>query len=203
VGRLAVAVAGLGMLAACSGGGKASGSATRAAAGARTTSTTSLAASSTSSSSTAPPTTTAVDRCSTTSSQVAKLEGLAATGHFLSMYSVKNTSGRPCRVLGYPGVSLLDTGGRVMAQGQRKAGFILTDRAPTALTVAPGQAAFFGIESTSVCTGDDAGAMSDTVQVTLPDDTVPAVVADQIVVCAQPNILVSPVRATQEDVTRR
>jgi len=63
--------------------------------------------------------------------------------------------------------------------------------------------AYFAIESTSVCGGDDAGTPSEAVQVTLPDDTAPAVVADQVVVCSPANVLVSPVRATQDDITRR
>ncbi len=147
--------------------------------------------------------TTGSDRCTTAASQIGYVDGQGATGHFIDIFSVKNTATKPCRVFGYPGVVLLDAAGRVMAQGQRKGGFLLPDRPATPVTLAPGQIGYFGIESTDLCPNQDHVPQSDRVQVILPEETAPAVVSRRILVCQQPNILVSPVRATHDDVTRR
>lgn len=200
--RWAAAVLGLGLLAGCSGSSATRGSApppalgTTTSAGGGTSSSTSAAAS------VSTTTTTPVDRCTAATSQITQLDARAATGHALRIYAVTNTSPRPCRISGYPAVTVRDGAGRTIAGAQPKAGFILPDRPPTAVVVAAGRAAYFGIESTSVCAGDDAGARSDSVGVTLPDDTTLTVVAEQLLVCTPSTILVSAVRATQADITR-
>jgi hypothetical protein len=150
----------------------------------------------------APPTT-VLDRCAAPTSQIAKVDTLAATGHALRVYAVRNNSGRPCRVSGSPAVELRDAGGQVITRAQPASGFILPERPAAAVVVAAGQSAYFGIESTSLCAGGDPAATSDSVQVVLPDDTAPTAVADQIPVCSPPTILVSPVRPTRDDITRR
>lgn len=198
-----VTVLGLGLVSACS------SPATTATLGTSTSTSTAtpttLGSPSSTSSTAAPATSTTAPvpaRCTASSVQIGELEKLAATGHLLSVYTLRNTSARPCRVIGYPEIVLLDATGRAITQAQRKGGFILPDRPPAVVNLAPGQVGFLGIESTTVCNDNDPGAMSAKVQVTLPDDTVPAVVPDQIVVCPQPGVLVSPIRATRDDITR-
>jgi hypothetical protein len=200
VTRLVAAVLGLGLLAGCSGSPATRGS---AAPGGGHTTTAVVASSTTSTTLVAAPSTTAVERCTASTSQISKVDTRAATGHALRVYAVRNSSGRPCRTTGSPAVTLRDSTGRTLATAGTGAGFILPDRPATAVMVAPGQSAFFGIESTSLCAGDDPGATSDTLQVVLPGDTAPAVVAEQIVVCSPPAIVASPLRATQDDITRR
>ena len=140
--------------------------------------------------------------CRTATLRVVQVDGRAALGHGLGIFEVRNAADRPCRVSGYPGVELLDPSGRVVAEGQRRSGAILADRPPGPVTIGAGGAGYFGIEWLNVCEGGDPVAESDRVEVTPPDDTTPTVVAATIPVCAEPSILVSPIRSSLEQVTR-
>jgi hypothetical protein len=100
-------------------------------------------------------------------------------------------------------VELLDVRGRVLAQGQPRGGSILADTPPAPVTIAPGRAAYFGVESENVCPDDQPGSSSDRLRVVLPDDGAPAVVAAGITVCPRPDILVSPVRASEAELGGR
>ena len=135
--------------------------------------------------------------------QVGYLESRAALGHALAVFAVRNTSTAPCQSTGYPGAQLLDAGGRVLARAERRPGFILSERGPGPVTIAAGGAAYFGLESLNVCPDGDPVAESDRVQVTLPDETTATTVKATIAVCARPEILVSPLRASQDELAGR
>ena len=133
---------------------------------------------------------------------MALVDSKAALGHGLDVFEVRDTSSRPCRLAGYPGVELLDAQGRVLAQGQRHPGYILGDRPPSPVTIANGAAAYFGIEFLNACPGDEPGAMSERLRVLLPDETAAVLVAARITVCAEPYVVVSAVRRSEAELAR-
>ena len=164
-----------------------------------------VAESTTSSSSPAESTTTTArgpagaERCQGRAVRMALLDSRAAAGHTLTVFEVRNTAPRACRLAGHPAVEVLDRSGRVLARAAPGAGSILAGSPPAPVTVGAGGVAYFGVESESVCPDDAPAADSDRVRVVLPDDTAPVDVAAPITVCPRPEILVSPVRASQED----
>ena len=131
--------------------------------------------------------------------EIAFVDSRAAAGHSLAVFVVRNPTTGPCRLTGHPAVELLDPSGRVLASVRRGAGSILSGSSPAAVTVAPRGAAYFAIESESVCPEDAVPVDSDRVRVVLPDDASPVEAAATITVCPQPEILVSPIRATQAE----
>ncbi len=158
----------------------------------------------TTSSSAPEPTTTTLARagpegCRGSTVQITFLESRAAAGHSLAVFEVRNPTTRPCRLAGHPAVEVLDPSGRVLATARRGPGAILGPSPPTEVTVAPRSAAYFALESESVCPDDSPAADSDRVRVVLPGDTAPTEVAAAMTVCPRPEILVSPVRASPDE----
>jgi uncharacterized protein DUF4232 len=143
------------------------------------------------------------ERCQGPAVRIAFLDSRTAAGHSLAVFEVRNSGTRPCRLAGHPGVDVLDPSGRVLATAQRRAGTILGPSPPAPVTIPPGGAAYFGVESESVCADDLPPVDSDRMRVVLPENTAPAEVAVTITVCPQPEILVSPVRAAQSEITGR
>jgi hypothetical protein len=182
-----------------SGGGKASPATTSA-----TTSvpvTTTVTAPPTSAASTVPAT--AVGRCTTADLSLRANGGNGAAGHAIANFELVNTSTKACRMLGYPGVALLDASGATLTNAGRTPGMILGDLPPATVTVAAGQRAYFGVESVNVCTGDVRPTTSATIRVTPPDETASFSAPATITVCpGQQSVLVSPVRGNPADVTR-
>lgn len=199
VGAALVAVV---LLAGCSSGGGSAKSAPSTTATTAAPSTTTPVSSSSSVASTAT-STTSIGRCTTAELSLRAAGGSAATGHALATFELRNTSSRTCRLLGYPGVQLLDASGATLTEAQRTAGFILGDVAPSAVTVAAGKSAYFGVESVNVCQGDLIPTPSASLRVTPPDETAALTVAATINVCkGQQSVLVSPVRATTAEIPR-
>lgn len=133
--------------------------------------------------------------------RIAFLESRTAAGRSLAVFEVRNSGARPCRLAGHPRVEVLDRSGRALATAQRRAGTILGASPPAPVTIAPRGAAYFGVESETVCADDLPPVESDRMRVVLPEDTAPAEVAATVTVCPQPEILVSPVRAAQSELT--
>lgn len=157
----------------------------------------------TSSSAPASPTTTAAaggpETCPGPAVEISFLDSRAAAGHSLAVFVVRNPTTRPCRLTGHPGVELLDSAGRVLATARRGAGSILSGSPPTPVTIAPRAAAYFAVESESVCPDDSPAADSERVRVVLPGDASPVEIPATVTVCPRPEILVSPIRAAQAD----
>ncbi|MGH9277142.1 MAG: DUF4232 domain-containing protein [Acidimicrobiales bacterium] len=152
----------------------------------------------------APPTTVAgPDPCAASALAIEAGEGRAALGHGLSVYELRNTSSEACRMSGYPTVTVVDAQGRVLAEAQRGPGRILPDRPPASVVVAPGARAYVGVESPNVCGDGVRPAAADAVRVTPPGTTgAPLTAVATIAVCPGQAVLVSPVRATEADLTR-
>jgi len=70
-----------------------------------------------------------------------------ATGHLEVTLALRNVSGRPCQVRGYPAARLLDRRGRSLALHVSRGHGFFPDSvaAPRAVTLRPGAAAHFGI----------------------------------------------------------
>ena len=151
----------------------------------------------------APPTTRPGPQpCSPSSLALASGEGRSALGHALHVFRLRNTSQQACRLAGYPAVTLLDGQGRVLAEAKPGAGSILPDRPPADVSLAPGAAGYFGVESSTLCDGDAAPTPSARVSVTPPQGTGALSAAVTIDVCPEDSVLVSPVRARESDIAR-
>ena len=140
-------------------------------------------------------------RCPGSSMRIAFLDSRAAAGHSLAVFEVRSTAAGPCRLTGHPVVEVLDASGRVLATAAPGAGSILDASPPAAVNLAPGGTAYFGVESETVCPDDAPGTDADRLRVVLPEDTAPVEVAAAITVCPRPGILVSPLRAFQDELT--
>lgn len=100
---------------------------------------------------------------------------------------------------GHPGVEVLDASGRVLATARARAGAIVGPSPPRPVTVAPARAAYFAVESQDICADDATPADSDRLRVALPEDASSVDVAATVTVCPQAELVVSPIRATQDE----
>jgi hypothetical protein len=103
--------------------------------------------------------------------RVASRQGAAGTIN--TIWRVKNTSEKPCRSFGYPGMDFHTSSGWQNVQVHR-GGFQNINQPPAPVVVLPGRSLFFLSYWNDVDT--DAGPCQefDRVKVTLPDNTVPA-----------------------------
>ena len=141
-------------------------------------------------------------RCTPSSLALSPAEGRVALGHALYLFRLRNTSSQPCRLDGHPAVALLDAGGRVLARAMPGPGYILPDRPPTPVPLAPGGTGWFGVESTTLCEGDATPTPSPRLTVAPPGETGSLSAEVTIDVCPGGTVLVSPVRARETEVTR-
>ena len=155
------------------------------------------------------PTTTPTTRpgaapCTSPGLALASGEGRAALGRALHVFTLRNTSGQPCRMTGSPGVALLDGQGRVVAEARPGSGYILSDRPAKDVSLAAGASAWFGVETSTLCAGDAPPTPSPRVRVAPPGDqaAAPLVVAVTIDVCADQAVIVSPVRASERELAQ-
>jgi hypothetical protein len=70
-----------------------------------------------------------------------------ATGHLELTLSLRNGSGRPCTLRGYPGARLLDAAGRPLPMRVRRGGGFFPDsrRRPRTVVLGPGRRARYGL----------------------------------------------------------
>ena len=141
------------------------------------------------------------ERCAAPAVEVRFLDSRAAAAHSLAVFEVRNTAPGPCRVAGHPAVELVDPSGRVLTTAHPGTGTIVGPSPPVPVTVGAGGTAYFGIESETVCAEDAPPADASRVRVVLPDDRAPVEVAASITVCPGARILVSPLRASQTELT--
>jgi hypothetical protein len=149
-------------------------------------------------------TTQASSRCHTPELEATALGGGAATGHSISYFQLKNISSRTCQLLGYPGITLADASGNpIPTKDQRGSGFITNDQPPRPVKMAPGATGVFGLESHSCdAPGDHPGPTSASIQIIPPDETDHLTVKTGLALCQDQTLIVSPVRASKDQVTR-
>jgi hypothetical protein len=169
-----------------------------------TTSTTSAAPTTTRATSTS---TTQRSSTSTTSAgpQTCASSGLAASisgssgaaGTIETTVALKSTSTGACVLSGYPGMQLLDPSGNSLPTNVvRKGNYSFTAMAPTTVTLATSQTAYFNIGYSDVPTGNETTCPASTsVEITPPNDTTHLVVSANFAPCAAGTLVVSPVFA--------
>lgn len=140
--------------------------------------------------------------CPSSSLALSSAEGRAALGHALYLFGLRNTSSQLCRLEGHPTVALLDAQGRVLARARPGAGYILPDRPPRSVSLAPGATGWFGLEATTLCEGDATPVPSSRMSVSPPGQTGTLSAEVTIDICPDAAVLISPVRAAETDVTR-
>jgi hypothetical protein len=139
-------------------------------------------------------------KCSAAGTRIRLVDSRAAVGHALALFEARNTGSAPCTMSGYPGVEVLDDAGTVLARASNHGGTVVGSAPATLVTVGPRAAAYFGVESESICPGDQPDVPGTRVRVVLPGDTAPLEAAAGVSVCPQPDIVVSPVRRTSSQV---
>ncbi|HTZ10454.1 MAG TPA: DUF4232 domain-containing protein [Acidimicrobiales bacterium] len=190
----AVTVAGMALvLAACGGGG---GSATTT-----TTTTTASGGTSSTTATTAGTTTTAASGTPTACAaralamSVSGTEGAAGTLELT--FALRNVSSAACPMDGFPPVQLIDAaGGELQTTVVRGGSYPFTDIAPTAITLAPGETAYFNLGYSDVPTGSESSCPAATqLEVTPPGAADHDTVAVGITACNAGTLTVSPVFA--------
>jgi hypothetical protein len=158
-------------------------------------------------STTAPPTSSSTSSTSTTAGlghcqakdlagSVLGSEGAAGTQE--RTFGLRNTSGAPCALEGYPGAQLYDKNGTALPTTVVRGGpYSFTSMAPTAVTIAPGASAYFNVGYSDVPTASDTGQCptAASLWVTPPDDVDHLVVSVSIQACGGGKLNVSPVFA--------
>jgi len=127
---------------------------------------------------------------------VSGTEGAAGTLEYT--FSLRNTTGPPCPMDGFPSLELLGTGGAQLPTHVVQGGtYSFTDYAPDALTLAPGQSAYFNMGFSDVPTGSTSCDSVTQIEIFPPkasDDDV--VAAPGLTVCDGGRVTVSPVFGT-------
>jgi hypothetical protein len=186
---LAVATLGGVLLGACS-----SNAAPPSTTGATTTS----GASSSTTTSTAPPastsTTVGIARCATSALSGSVSGSSGAAGTIETTVALKSTAPTPCTLGGYPGLQMLNSAGTGLATTVvRKGSYSFTAMAPTTVTLATGQSAYFNIGFSDVPSGSETSCpTSASLEVTPPNATDHLVVAATLAPCSSGTLVVSP-----------
>lgn len=151
----------------------------------------------------APTTIRDADPCPSSALALAVGEGRSALGRGLYVFEVRNTSAAACRLLGYPAATVVDGQGGVLANAQPGGGRLLADRAPAAVLVASGGAAYVGLESATVCNDGARPSASRRVHITPPNWVESTLtVAATVTVCPGQVVHVSPIRASETELTQ-
>jgi hypothetical protein len=135
------------------------------------------------------------DRCATTALSGSVAGGSGAAGTIETTVALKSTSATPCVLSGYPGLQLLGPAGASLpTQVVRKGGYSFTSMAPTTVTLANGQSAYFNIGYSDVPVGTEQSCpSSSSLEVTPPDATDHLVVPAVLSPCGGGTLVVSPV----------
>ena len=109
--------------------------------------------------------------------------------------ALKSSSATSCVLSGYPGLQLLGPAGvSLPTQVVRKGGYSFTSMAPTTVTLANGQSAYFNIGYSDVPVGTEPNCPSSTsLEITPPDATDHLVVPAGLSPCGGGTLVVSPV----------
>ena len=124
---------------------------------------------------------------------VSGTEGAAGTLEYT--FSLRNTTGPPCPMDGFPSLELLGTGGAQLPTHVVQGGtYSFTDYAPDALTLAPGQSAYFNMGFSDVPAGGETSCPSASQLVVTPPNAYDhQTITVQMAPCDNGTIAVSPV----------
>jgi predicted small lipoprotein YifL len=142
-------------------------------------------------------------RCATTQLKIAASAWYGATGNELATFTVTNTSGTSCYLGGYPGVALLDSGGKDLQDAQRSTdSFFGTYQGPHRVDIKPGTATTFDLTYGGIdpCGNNGPAQHPAALKVTPPDDydstTIPAKAGGATMVVCPNTLVVHPVGST-------
>ncbi len=143
-------------------------------------------------------TTTAVPgpaRCATTALTGSVAGSSGAAGTIETTVALKSTGTVPCTLGGYPGLQMLSASGSTLpTQVVRKGSYSFTAMAPTTVTLAPGQSAYFNIGYSDVPVGAETSCpTSSSLEVTPPNAFDHLVMAAALGPCGGGTLVVSPV----------
>ena len=185
---LAITLAGVGALAACS-------STKGSAAPPSSVPATTAAPANSSTTATAPTTSTTVPGCTGANYTLSVLgtEGAAGTNELT--LGLRNTSSATCRLTGYPGIQFLDSAGdNLLTKDVRGDGESFTDFLPTTVSVASGATVYVNLGYSDVPVGNETTCPPvSTLQVIPPDTTTPLRVPVMLTVCNHGTVDISPV----------
>jgi Protein of unknown function (DUF4232) len=115
----------------------------------------------------------AIALCSDQTAAVKVASQQGAAGTISTVWRVKNTSNKPCRSFGYPGMDFHSSSGWQNVQVHR-GGFQNINQLPAPVVLLPGHSLFFVSYWNDVDTSAGPCQEFDRVKVTLPDNFVPA-----------------------------
>jgi hypothetical protein len=190
----ALLVGGAGLVA-CSSGSSSStstGPTTTAGTGPSTTTTPSGSTSTSTSTST---TGAGLSRCATAHLAGSVVGGNGAAGTIQTTMGLRNTASTSCTLGGYPGLQLLGAGGAALPTTVvRKGTYPFTAMAPTTVTLAPDQSAYFNIGYSDVPMGNQTSCpTSVSLQITPPNAYDHLVITASLGPCGNGTMTVSPV----------
>jgi hypothetical protein len=190
-GGLVVAVLAAGVtLGACSSGSSSPTTSSTTGSGPTTT-----ARSTTSSTGGAPTTSSGTPRCATAALTGSVVGSSGAAGTIETTVALKSTAGGPCILGGYPGLQLLGPSGSPLPTKVVRGGtYSFTTIAPTTVTLAPGQSAYFNIGYSDVPVGGQTSCpSSSSLEVTPPNAFDHLVLTVSLSPCGGGTMVVSPV----------
>ena len=190
-GGLVVAVLAAGVtLGACSSGSSSPTTSSTTGSGPTTT-----ARSTTSSTGGAPTTSSGTPRCATAALTGSVVGSSGAAGTIETTVALKSTAGGPCILGGYPGLQLLGPSGSPLPTKVVRGGtYSFTTIAPTTVTLAPGQSAYFNIGYSDVPVGGQTSCpSSSSLEVTPPNAFDHLVLTVSLSPCGEGTMVVSPV----------
>jgi hypothetical protein len=121
---------------------------------------------------TAPGTSAAATQCLASELKLTSLGQQGGMGHGELGFSLRNTSSKPCRTGGYPGVLFLDGAGRSLTTVPTRVTRDFFGTTPVvAITLSPGEAASFRLGTTHEAQGSATCTTAVGVQVIAPNDT--------------------------------
>ncbi|HUI02337.1 MAG TPA: DUF4232 domain-containing protein [Acidimicrobiales bacterium] len=146
---------------------------------------------------TGPTTTAAGVACAASALAVSVVGSQGAAGTFELTFALRNTSGTPCPMKGFPGAQLLSsTGAQQTTHVVPGTGHTFTDFAPAQVVLAGGQTAYFNLAYSDVPTdGESSCPTAAKIEITPPGASDHALVTQQMQVCASGTLTVSPVFA--------
>jgi len=118
-----------------------------------------------------------------------------AAGTIETTIALTSSASTTCTLGGYPGLQMLTAaGGNLPTTVIRKGNYSFTSMAPTVVSIAPGQAAYFNMGYSDVPTGSETSCpTSASLAVTPPNSYTSTTVSAQLGPCGNGSIAVSPV----------
>ena len=124
-----------------------------------------------------------------------RLATAAAAGHIVLTYGLRNVSGAPCTLFGYPGLQMADTSGKPLpTQVSHGGSYTFVNETPAPVSLSPQAEASFYAGYSDVPTGGETSCpQSAELEITPPNDTGTITLTDQIAPCENGSVTVSPV----------